>query len=156
MVAFNPVTESDLPQIGDWIDAEPSHAGKFTPEFFFRGGKACIFCTKVEDASGPVMYLRINREIRDGILHEGVVRILPQFAPSAVVSRLRVARVLGEGFPLLAAGLKKTNNIHGFIFDSVSVPAIQFMSRHFGFAQSDGDKYSLVLETPAPTSVQLN
>lgn len=129
MIRFDEIIPDDLPQIGEWIEAEPDHKGKMTPLWWMQG---TVLSCCAEDDRGPVMYLRIDREGDWARLHI-------QFGPQHQVSKLRVAGAFIEGIPRMADTMAN----YGFkalVFASTSDSLIGFM-RKMGFVPSGGCDY---------------
>jgi hypothetical protein len=134
MIRFTPTSIYDLPQIGEWISADLDHAGKMSSEWWMQG---TILSCCAEDAGGPVMYLRIDREYPNARLHI-------QFAPAQQVSKIRVASAFIEGIPRMAKTMKDYGYL-GMVFESCSESLVKFMER-MKFVPYVGHDYVLKFE----------
>lgn len=109
------VTEDDRPWIDSLIAKEPSHT--HTADFYFESG---IESHIVEDSQGPIFVFRLNTR---------VVEVDIDFDPD---EKLRTARGLSQGFPIVKQAAK-AKNVKTMIFNSNSEKLIQFCGDHFGF-----------------------
>lgn len=121
MIKFTATIPDDIPQIERWIFYDTDHKDKMDGKWWL-GGTILSCCA--EDAGGPVMYLRIDKE-------NDKVRMHIQFAPANEVSKIRVAGAFLDGLP------RMIQTMHGMgfrelIFESCSKSLIRFMER-FGF-----------------------
>ena len=126
MIKFTPTTLDDQPQICDWIKSDPYHCQGVdaTMPGWWVTGSDCLVAGCIEDASGPAMYFRMDKE-------NGLVRLHTQFAPVSQVNKLRVVRVIKEAMPALEI-LAKSKGGKGFVFESTSLTLTGFM-RRLGF-----------------------
>lgn len=123
MIKFTPTTPDDRRQIQDWLSSDPYHcagADTTTTEWWLTGTD-CLVAGCIEDASGPAMYFRMDKE-------GDLVRLHCQFAPVDSVNKLRVVRVIKEAMPKLEF-LAKSKGGKGFVFESTSLMLIRFMHR---------------------------
>lgn len=130
------INESDRARIQEWILADAEHAAKcMTADFFFVEQTLCLcFC----DATGPVFYVRLDPEMN------GTVRVHIQFNPAQL---LRTARMLKEGFPVVADRIKAAGAMR-MVFDSVSYGLIDFCMNRFDFRRVAGtDDLELTFES---------
>lgn len=133
-----PTIESDLPQIQEWINADPDHS-RFPdndPKFLLTGKGALAFCLK--DDEGPLCYVRLDEE-------NGMLRLATQFAPEIEVSKKRLVKGLLEmGIPAIIAFAKNTDH-KGIVFETMTESLIAFMKK-LNFNHTSGDDYALVFE----------
>jgi hypothetical protein len=111
--------EKDKARLSEWIAADkcPQHRG-VNPEWWMDEGFA------VENASGPVFYLKF----------ENVMRCYIQFAPDVDRDQEVTKLALKNAFYQVAVGAKQ----HGYkeiIYDSESPSLIGFM-KQFGFKEA--------------------
>lgn len=135
MVKFYASIPDDIPQIKEWIEADPDHAGKVEPVWWLTGMSHLSF--GLEDEKGPVLYGRVDKE-------EDVARLHIQFAPQHQVSRRRVARGILKGLPVLLEYLKK--EFKAVLFESRSPELVGFM-KNMGFEHYEGTDYRLEFPT---------
>lgn len=129
MIHFTPTVTADSERIRRWIDKDPDHAGKSSPEWWTKG---TVLSCCAEDQAGPVMYLRIDKE-------EDKARMHIQFAPQNEVSKLRVAGAFIDGIPRMLSSMKHLG-FSGLIFKSTSASLIRFMGR-MGFVSIGDDDF---------------
>jgi hypothetical protein len=127
--------ESDLPQIAEWIKADPWHRDdpRHQPEFLLTGNGLMTFC--LTDKEGPLCYVRLDAEGE-------VMRLATQFAPESEVSKRRLVHgLLSEGIPFIIA-FGRESGYKGIVFESTSPSLIAFMGK-MGFKSVGGDDYQL-------------
>lgn len=133
---FTPTTVDDLPQLSEWIAADPYHFHQGQPEWWFgMDGSLLAFC--LTDERGPLSYVRLDAEGE-------YVRIHTQFAPSSVVSKRRLVvgmiqalRTLSDYYRISAKGL---------VFNSVNPSLIAFLDKHLGFKPVGNNDFRLDFE----------
>lgn len=118
-------TDADRPWIETLIAQEPLHT--HTSDFYFEPGTESHIA---EDSQGRVLIFRLNT---------GVVEMDMDFDKN---ERLRTAKVLSQGFPIVKQAAK-SKNMKVLIFNSNSEQLIKFCENNFGF-QSNPD-YRAVL-----------
>jgi hypothetical protein len=131
---LKPATESDLPQIAKWIEADCFHTNQ--PSTFWLTGSDCFFASKVEDDEGTLAYVRIEEEDND-------YRIHTQFAPESEVIRSRIAKGI-INFITTLQQIGKENGKERLITESINPELIAFLAR-LGFVPFEGDDYVLQL-----------
>ena len=137
MVNFNNAIEDDKPQIAEWIAADPHHANQYEADYWLTGNDCFLACC-LDDESGPVMYIRFDREDGD------ILRLRTQFAPEDQVSKERTGKAILEAIPGFIAGVQKEYGIKGIIFETENPALAGFMRKHFGF-KSAGEKDYLLM-----------
>ena len=135
---FTPTIPDDLPQIAEWIAADPHHRDDADAMSWMPFATNCIVSTCVEDKSGPVLYFKVSKE-------DDFARMSVQFAPPKRVIRSRVVAVLMEGFPVMVDYVRE-QGFKGLLFFSESKPLIRFMKRRFHFEDRGVDDYVLRFE----------
>jgi hypothetical protein len=120
MIKYRNTAVSDLPQIKNWIDQDPDHKERCTPEYWLPGEEK-IRQFVIQDEIGDVFYCRA----------ENVLRLHIQFAPN---QKLRTARAIAEFTPMIAAGAKHLK-YKQLIFESIFEPLISFLEKR-GFHRS--------------------
>ena len=142
MINVSETTQDDVPQIAEWIAADPWHSGHpgwQNPENMMTGHGLISFC--LEDESGPVAYIQLTEDVGGEY-----VRVAAQFAPEEQVSKRRVAKGLAKGGFAIMLGLAEGYGKKGIIFESFSPMLIEFVKRN-GFVQvGETDDYLLVGE----------
>lgn len=118
-IKFSGVSEEDLPRLAEWIAVDQWHSGGPAPWWIHPDS---LVTARLEDAEGPVMYIRI---VRDGER----VRLNTQFAPESEVSKKRVAMAITDAFPRIAEVMRH-QDATGIVFSSESPLLIGFMERH--------------------------
>lgn len=137
MVAYRPIRPEDCQFINRWIEADPWH--KDTPgmlDFFMAKG-----CAILSDFQGPVMVVRFDEN-----LEAKRVTIHIQFG---TVSRLRIAKVLLEGFRSILRAFKDFGFVEA-VFTSINPSLIGFCKK-LGFEPRNG-VYSYLLQDQSPAS----
>jgi len=134
MIDFITTTIDDLPQILEWISADPYHLQDANPEsaVWFLTGANCFLSCAVKDEEGLVLYIQLRKE-------NDWVRIGTQFAPENQVSRKRVAKSIAQAMPVLKTVTEK-EGFKGLIFESISPSLIKFMFS-FGFQSYEDNDY---------------
>lgn len=128
-------TEVHLPQIQEWIDADPYHKDEdlHTPGWLLTGGGELAFC--VADSDGPLCFVRLDAE-------GDMLRLATQFAPESEVSKKRlVMGLVSTGIPAIIQ-FGKDKGFKGIVFESTSESLIGFMNKQ-GFFKVSGDDYAL-------------
>jgi hypothetical protein len=119
VIKFRAVNEGDRHALTEWIVNDPGHAGRISPDFFLDGnGVASV--VGVEDAKGPVIFIRSEVEGE-------TIRLHMQFSPQ----KKRVIQALREGFSFVKADAKK-RGFKRLTFDSLS-PALVRCVMEMGF-----------------------
>jgi hypothetical protein len=134
-MAITPTIHEDLPQIEEWIKADPWHKedSRHTAEFLLTGGGLLAFC--LLDEKGPLCFVRLDAE-------EDMVRLSTQFGPEQEVSKKRlVVGMLSEGIPAIK-NFARNKGYKGIVFESTSETLINFMNQQ-GFFKVEGDDYAL-------------
>lgn len=139
---FTPAIPDDLPQIAEWLAADPSKAGVL-PEWFLTGAD-CIVAFCVEDESGPVLYCRFDRE-------GDLARMHTLFMPEDPTSKKRIACMLLDGFSKVAELLATDFGIRGVVFESTSPSLIAFMAG-LGFNHIGQHDYAMAFRDSVPTT----
>lgn len=130
MIRFEPSIADDLPRIAEWIDADGDHRGRMEPNWWLEG---TVLSCCAKDDNGPVMYLRMDREGDRARMHI-------QFAPEKQVSKMRVASAIIDGIPRMVETMANFG-FKALVFDSISSPLINFMTKKMGFIWAGGDDY---------------
>lgn len=130
-------TQDNLPQIKEWIAADPWH--KDNPaiaDLLLTGGGLLSF--HLADDEGPICYTRLDAE-------GDMVRFATQFGPEEQVSKRRlVTGLLQVGIPAIIK-FAKERNFKGLIFRSESPTLIAFMKKQ-KFESAGEDNYQLIFE----------
>lgn len=134
MIAFSASTAQDLPQLEEWIAADPYHKHQGQPNWWLTGNGLLAFC--LTDGKGPLTFVRLDEEGE-------YVRIHTQFAPEAEVSKRRLVIGMMECMAELA---KLYGGRKGFIFKSVSPTLIVFMKKYYAFEAVGDDDYRVDFE----------
>lgn len=140
MINISETKTDDIPQIAEWIAADPWHSGNPKwqhPENMITGCGFMAF--RLEDESGPIAYVQL---IDDG----DDARIAMQFAPEEVVNKRRlILGLIKVGIPVmkgLAEGFKKK----GLVFETFSPLLIGFAEKN-GFKRvGETDDYRFAIE----------
>lgn len=130
---FAPSVTSDIPQLIDWIAADPFHHN-MNPEWWLTGND-CITAFVVIDNEGPTMYARLDEE-------GDRARIHVQFAPESEVSKRRTVAglIFGlEGIKRMASGKR------AIVFESESPLLILFLEK-IGFKSAGGIDYEVEIQ----------
>ena len=136
MINLSSSTLGDLPQLNEWISADPYHRHQGQPEWWLTGNGLLAFC--LMDNAGPLTYVRLDDEGE-------YVRINTQFAPREIVSQRRLVVGMLKCMNVLT-DLYKTQNKKGFVFQSISPTLIAFMSKRQGFSSIGNDEYRVDFE----------
>lgn len=123
-------TLEDVPRIQTWTAADPYHNNVNLPEWWLTGQGAIAF--RLDDASGPVAYFRIDSGHPD-------FRLNCQFAPTEIVGKRRLIRAMLELFPVVISFAKQDGG-KGLVFNSTSPTLTRFMGR-LGFLPIGDDDY---------------
>ena len=125
---YRHTTVEDVPKIGEWITADPSHAGVFKPEDFVlipdADGKIPkgIQCIEVQDDKGTVFYLRF----RNALIVETQFSPNPQSNSFGYLrQQLRVSKALKEALAYFSVASKNLG-YYAMFFNSVSASLINF------------------------------
>lgn len=137
MVNFTPTTLDDQPQIAEWLLLDSSKSFEAASPGWWLTGTDCVVAFCLSDASGPTMYVRMDRESPFARMHT-------VFAPESQVEKKRLVLSLLEGFPQLVA-VMGTGGFKGIVFESTSESLVKFMS-HLGFVPQSGNDYVLTFE----------
>ena len=137
MVNFTDAQEADKFQIAEWIALDPSHANQYEADYWLTGNGGFLACC-IDDESGPVMYVRFDKE------EEGMLRLRTQFAPVEQVSKERIAKAILEAIPGFIKGVQKPYGIKGIVFETENHQLAQFMGKNFGFKPVGNNDYALV------------
>lgn len=133
MINFRPIKSTDTEILTDWIERDLDHAGRMSAEWWSEGS---VLSCSVDDIKGPVLFLRLDGE-------RAHVRMHIQFAPEDVVSKIRTAKAILEGIPVLAE-LMDEHEATKIVFESTNDQLVKFMNR-MGFKYWKDDDYALVL-----------
>jgi hypothetical protein len=136
MIKFTASTISDIPQIAEWIAADPYHKHQGQPEWWLTGSGLLTFC--LQDDKGPLTFVRLDEEGEH-------VRIHTQFAPKEIVSQRRLLLGMIDCLTELVK-IYRTQSRAGLIFNSVSPTLVAFMEKCFDFKSVGGDDYRLDFE----------
>lgn len=131
MIKFTSTQVDDQPMILRWMESDPYHCINATitgSEWWLTGMGLLSGC--IEDAHGPAMFFRFDRE-------DNLVRLHTQFGPENEVSKRRVVKVIMEALPALRTKALEYGG-RGFIFESTSPLLIRFMYS-IGFGPADRD-----------------
>ena len=131
MIKFSPTILDDQSTVLRWMTADPYHSSQATitgPGWWLTGQGLLSGC--IEDAHGPAMFFRFDRE-------DNLVRLHTQFGPENEVSKRRVVKVIMEALPALRTKALEYGS-RGFIFESTSPLLIRFMYS-IGFGPADKD-----------------
>jgi len=140
-IKFTPTTTEDIPQLQEWIAADPWHQGQ-TPEFWLTGAPNSLLAFCLQDDRGPVLYARVDQG-DPATLHT-------QFAPVEVVSKGRLVRGMLKAMPVLFNHVK--TKASAIVFESVSPTLIVFMLRAGFVRVEDTDDYNLEFAPSAEES----
>jgi hypothetical protein len=133
---FTESTEADIEQLTEWIQNDPYHKDCMNPNWWLTGQGLLSFCA--QDEEGPTMYIRTDA---DGNL----LRFHSQFAPETVVSKIRVAKSIIQGIPMLEV-FAKSKGLIGLVYISISPTLISFMQMKFGFVPTGNDDHVKTFE----------
>ena len=125
---------NDVPQIQEWIAADPYHKGQHA-EWWLTGNGLLSFC--LQDDKGPLTFVRLEKAGE-------YVRIHTQFAPYEEVDKRRLLVGMVWCMEQLIALYRQSKA--GMIFDSISPQLIAFMDSRFGFKSIGGKDYRLDFE----------
>lgn len=131
-------TEIHLPQIQEWIDADPYHKDdpRCTAEGLLTGQGKLTFC--LADDEGPLCFVRLDAEGE-------MLRLSTQFAPESEVSKKRlITGLLSTGIPAIIK-FGQDEGFKGIVFESTSDSLIGFMDKQ-GFKHVSGIDYALAFE----------
>ena len=127
MINISETKMDDVPQIAEWIAADPWHSDDpkwQNPENMVTGCGLMSFC--LEDESGPLAYIQLLDDGDDA-------RIAMQFAPEEQVSKRRlILGLVKVGIPTMQ-GLAEGFGKKGLVFETFSPLLI-------GFAEKNGFK----------------
>jgi hypothetical protein len=136
MLKYRHTTVDDLHRIGEWVAADPAHAGVMKGSDFvllpdaegnLPKGRQCI---EVQDENGTVFYVHLKQ----------VLVMEVQFPPTPIVDvrkhQVRIMRATREMVEYFCFASKKLGH-HAMFFQSVSSPLIEFCKKHLGFQKAD-------------------
>lgn len=135
MAKLTPTTREDIPQIEEWIKADPFHCddSRCTAEGLLTGNGELAFC--LVDDVGPLCFVLLEKE-------NARLRLSTQFGPEAEVNKHRlVVGLLQAGIPAIVK-FGKQNGFTGIVFESVNESLISFMAKQ-GFFPVGLDDYEL-------------
>lgn len=140
MINISETTKDDIPQIEEWIAADPWHSDDpkwQNPENMITGCGLISFC--LEDKSGPLAYIQLLDDGDDA-------RIAMQFAPEDQVSKRRlILGLIKVGIPVMK-GLAEGFEKKGLVFETFSPLLIGFAEKN-GFKRVDEtDDYRFAIE----------
>lgn len=140
MINISETTQDDIPQIAEWIAADPWHSGdpKWQhPENMITGCGLMSFC--LEDESGPLAYVQLLDYGNDA-------RIAMQFAPEEQVNKRRlILGLIKVGIPVML-GLAEGFEKKGLVFETFSPLLIGFAEKN-GFRRvGETDDYRFAIE----------
>lgn len=127
-----------MPQIAEWIQADPFHKDdpRVTAESFMTSQGLISFC--LDDGKGPLCYIRLDED-------KQMVRIAIQFGPEAEVSKRRlIVGLINMGIPAMIK-FTKDRGYKGLVFESVNPTLIKFGSNQ-GFSSVGHDDYALMFK----------
>jgi len=130
MIRLTETTPQDIPQIREWLDADPWHRGdsRNDPELMTTGNGVLAFC--LQDDKGPIVFIKLI-EVGE------TLRVAMQFAPRAVVSKRRLIEALiTVGFPIMK-GYATGWGCKALAFESKNPSLLRFCSRN-GFENVEG------------------
>lgn len=134
MINFVYTDKSDIDQLTRWIQADPWHSEKDTPEWWLSSIAYLTF--KLTDAEGTVLFVRLD-QVGDTLL-----RLHSQFGPISEVSEKRTALGILYGINnYIPHG--QLNGVTGLVTESTSPRLINFLIRKLGFEQHVGNDYKL-------------
>jgi hypothetical protein len=149
---LRPATEKDRELIAQWIEGDPDHRGRVTPDFFLgkqpgKGERKRDIkgqeCFAVEDLNGHVVfYIKMTRTLRLDI----------QFGPAGTIAeKQRNADALDGGFEWLriaAAG----SGIWEINFNSTNRPLTRYAERRLAFRKAPNELSHRVAALHSQTS----
>ncbi len=138
MIRLTETIEADVPQIKEWLAADPWHRddSRNVPELMTTGHGLLCFC--LQDDEGPLAYFKLTEEGE-------LVRIAIQFAPEEIVSKKRLVIALVQaGIPSMKM-FASNNGFKGLVFESISPLLIAFGEKQ-GFKSVGNDDYALLFE----------
>jgi hypothetical protein len=136
MIQLSATTSADIPQISEWIAADPHHAEQGHPEWWITAQGWLSFV--VTDDEGPIAFVRLDNE-------NGMVRLNTQFGPRTEVSKERLLIAMRNAIPRIIR-LAKDFHYKGIVFQSTSESLIKFMSM-YNFKPVEKDDYKLDFES---------
>ena len=135
MIKFTITEEADMPQIAEWIAADPHHAHVYEPIDWLTGQGVITFT--VEDESGTAMYVRFDREGR-------LLRLRTQFMPESEGSKERTGRAILGAMQLFLPTAAERYDADGIVFETKNPALAHFMQHAFKFEPAGGDDYRLM------------
>lgn len=140
MIRVTETTREDIPQITEWIAADPWHSEDpkwQNPEYMITGYGLMSFC--LQDDAGPLAFIQL---IDDG----DDARIAMQFAPESIVSKRRlILGLIKVGIPVMQ-GLAEGFEKKGLVFETFSPVLIGFAEKN-GFKRvGETDDYRYAIE----------
>jgi hypothetical protein len=133
MIEFKASTAEDQPRIISWVLQDPFHVDQgiqASEGWWLTNAPGSLLVGRVDDEHGPAMYFRLDPE------KDCLIRLSIQFAPMEEVGKLRVARLIAKGMPVLIQKAKEAG-AKGFVFESQSPALGAFMAR-YGFRPMPG------------------
>lgn len=125
-LALRATEAADKPLLDEWINADPTHAGKFEPEYFM-GSEGCF---ALEDHRGVVFFIRLAKAAR--------VRIQFNTEAGGQTQRARVAKALARGMALLEIGLSRSG-VEEWVFDTENPDLKKYAVEGLGFKEQSND-----------------
>jgi hypothetical protein len=135
MVKFTETNLEDMPQIAEWIAADPHHANQYEPVDWLTGQGEITFT--VEDDMGPAMYVRFDREDR-------LLRLRTQFMPESETSKERTGKAVIGAMQLFLPTAAERYGVDGIVFKTENLELAKFMQRMFKFEPAGGKDYRLM------------
>ena len=117
-IQFRPITPDDIPLIGTYILAEPSHKEKMDSRFYTELPANSVSYA-VDDDEGTVAF------VRQDSLPGNTMRLHTDFVPD---SKERIAAAISMAYPMIALDAY-AKGFDRIVFESESVPLIAFMLR---------------------------
>jgi hypothetical protein len=135
MVKFTTTDLEDMPQIAEWIQADPHHAYQYEPIDWLTGQGEITFT--VEDELGPAMYVRFDRE-------ERLLRLRTQFMPKSDTSKERTGKAILGAMQLFLPTAAERYDVDGIVFETENQELAVFMEKAFNFEFVGGKDYRLM------------
>ncbi len=136
---LSPTVADDLPQIEEWIAADPWHKDDPTwkAEGLLTGNGVLSFC--LSDDKGPLCFVRLDAE-------GDMLRLSTQFGPESEVSKSRLVKgLLSMGIPSIVE-FGKVKGYKGIVYESTSESLITFMKIQGFFKTAGEHDYALTWE----------
>jgi hypothetical protein len=135
MVKFTPTNPEDMPQIAEWISADPFHANQFEAIDWLTGQGEITFT--VQDEIGPVMYVRFDKEGR-------LLRLRTQFMPESPTSKERTGKAIFGAMQLFLPTAAERYDADGIVFETENPELALYMSHVLKFEPAGGKDYRLM------------